>query len=560
MNYRLVQWLEKCELQKEEQAGFRKGYSTFDNIFVLQSLIQKYCSRKGGRFYAIYVDFSKAFDTIPHALLFYQLMNNGVHGRVLKVLKSMYKSLESCVRTPGGITDYFKCSIGTRQGCMLSPTLFSLYVGELITMLDEAGCRGTFVNEDINNIIALMFADDVVAGADTVGRLQKTIDVIAAFCKKWGLIVNLSKTKVMVFRNGGTLRQNEKWYFNGSRLEVVSMYKYLGVVFTPKLVWSECQKTLAMQAQRGLFLIRKFSYACDGLPVDLHFELFDSMILPILLYSSEIWGFNVANDVEKVHLQFCKSVLGVPSHTPTLAVLSETGRVPLYVYYFKRLVKYWLKILQMPGHRYPKACYIMLHTLDQQGRSTWASSVRLLLHKYNFHDVWDQQGVGDVNAFLREFTTRVKQVYIDEWEYDISQSSKLSLLKSLASPCTEIESYLTNVRILKKYRSGIAKLRCSVHNLRIEKGRHTGELMAERVCKLCEKTGVYVLDDEFHFMVHCPALAQLRSVYLPAQVVTSPSYKNFMDLMQSDDENVQLGLASYIYHAIRQRTQLIDVV
>lgn len=130
INSRLVSWIEKCKLQKEEQAGFRKGYSTVDNIFVLQSLIQKYCTRKGRRFYIVYADFSKAFDTIPHVLLFYQLMVKGVHGNVLNVLRSMYASLESCVRTADGITDYFKCSVGTRQGCMLSPCLFSLYVGK----------------------------------------------------------------------------------------------------------------------------------------------------------------------------------------------------------------------------------------------------------------------------------------------------------------------------------------------------------------------------------------------------------------------------------------------
>lgn len=54
------------------------------------------------------------------------------------MLRSMYSFLESCVRTPGGITEFFKCTIGTRQGCMLGPCLFSLYVGELITMIEEA--------------------------------------------------------------------------------------------------------------------------------------------------------------------------------------------------------------------------------------------------------------------------------------------------------------------------------------------------------------------------------------------------------------------------------------
>jgi hypothetical protein len=82
------------------------------------------------------------------------------------------------------------------------------------------------------------------------------INVIAMFCKRWSLEVNLDKTKVMVFRNGGPLRENDKWYYNGKLLEVVSEFKYLGMpVFTPKLVWTQCQKTLTTQAMKGLYLL-----------------------------------------------------------------------------------------------------------------------------------------------------------------------------------------------------------------------------------------------------------------------------------------------------------------
>ena len=251
VNGRLVHWAETNDVQREEQAGFRKGYSTVDNIFILQSLVQKHCSKKGGRFYALYVDFSKAFDTIPHALLFYQIMSKGVHGKILKVLRSMYSSLQSCVRTPEGLTEFFKCERGTRQGCMLSPFLFSLYVGELVAMFNAEECKGTFVSESAPNIACLLFADDLVAGADSVGRLQHMINIVNRFCHKWGLTVNMCKTKVMVFRNGGPLRMNEKWYFDNKLLEVVNGYKYLGTFFTPKLCWTQCQKIIAAQAQKA---------------------------------------------------------------------------------------------------------------------------------------------------------------------------------------------------------------------------------------------------------------------------------------------------------------------
>jgi hypothetical protein len=435
---------------------------------------------------------------------------------------------------------------------MLSPFLFSIYVGELVTMLDEADCRGVYLNEEVDNIVALLFADDVVAGADSVGRLQRMIDVIATFCDKWGLVVNLSKTKVMVFRNGGPLRHNERWFLNGNILEVVSSYKYLGSLFTPRLVWSLSQSTLATQSRRGLFLLTKYDYSCGGLPVDVQLELFEKLITPILLYSSEVWGFNVASSIEKVQTDFCKYILGVPSHTPNIAVLGETGRLPMYVLYFKKCVKFWLKILSMPSYRYPRASYGMLLSLDNLGRQTWATSVKNLLYKYGFQHVWDQQGVGNEAVFLREFVNRVSQSYMEEWEFDMSQSSKLSLLRSLKPFGICRESYLVNVTF-RKYRSGLSKLRCSAHTLRIEKGRHVNELMADRVCKLCLRDNSYVLEDEYHFLLCCPSFSNLRLTYLAEWIVPEPSYDRFLSLLTDESLEVQRNLSTFIYHASKLR-------
>ena len=64
LNKRLTQWSDENEIIGEEQAGFRKSYSTIDNLFCLQTLVTKYLKSKGGRFYAVFVDFEKAFDRI----------------------------------------------------------------------------------------------------------------------------------------------------------------------------------------------------------------------------------------------------------------------------------------------------------------------------------------------------------------------------------------------------------------------------------------------------------------------------------------------------------------
>ena len=80
LNNRLVLWAESCNKIDEGQCAYRKGRSTFDHIFTIHSLIQKYLCKKKGCFYCAFVDFSKAFDSIPHYKLWFRLISDGIHG------------------------------------------------------------------------------------------------------------------------------------------------------------------------------------------------------------------------------------------------------------------------------------------------------------------------------------------------------------------------------------------------------------------------------------------------------------------------------------------------
>ena len=100
-------------------------------------------------------------------------MQNGIHGKCFNVLRSMYKNLKACVKTPKGLMGYFDCTIGTRQGCMLSPFIFSLYIQELVDMMRYCDCKCTYVSENALNIMILLSADDIAKGATTVKKWEK---------------------------------------------------------------------------------------------------------------------------------------------------------------------------------------------------------------------------------------------------------------------------------------------------------------------------------------------------------------------------------------------------
>lgn len=115
LNKRLKEWSNENKIIGEEQAGFRKSYSTIDNLFCLQTIVTKYLRKKGGRFYAVFVDFEKAFDHVDRNALWNKLQSLNVSSKMNKMLRSIYSSIKSCLKTKTGLTSVFNCPIGVRQ-------------------------------------------------------------------------------------------------------------------------------------------------------------------------------------------------------------------------------------------------------------------------------------------------------------------------------------------------------------------------------------------------------------------------------------------------------------
>ena len=102
------------------------------------------------------------------------------------------------------------------------------------------------------------------------------------------MYVNFKKTEIMVFRNGGPLRNYDKWKLNDEILKVTSCYKYMGLVFSPKLSWSKAKTKLCAQSRKAIFTIKRFQYNYGNFQHHEIFKLFDSMVVPILTNGSEL--------------------------------------------------------------------------------------------------------------------------------------------------------------------------------------------------------------------------------------------------------------------------------
>ena len=116
----------KEEFKNDFLIKFTTMYFNFKRKISLHAVVQKYLSRQRGRFYCIFVDFRRAFDNINHEKLWDSLKRKGIksESKFLKIFQSMCQQLKSCVKVNEGLTEFFGCNIGTRQGCISSPIIF----------------------------------------------------------------------------------------------------------------------------------------------------------------------------------------------------------------------------------------------------------------------------------------------------------------------------------------------------------------------------------------------------------------------------------------------------
>lgn len=183
----------------KHQNGFKSGMRTEDNLFILKSIITDLNIKKKQPLYTCFVDFSKFFDTLNRDILFYKLQKYNITGNIYKFIKSMYSNCVYAIKTNNTISDSFNSSIGVKQGCPLSPILSNIFQNDLHDIFDDS-CNPIKLGDTYMN--SLSWADDLVLMSTSKNGLQNALNKLQTYCQNWGLSVNVSKTKSMVFGKG----------------------------------------------------------------------------------------------------------------------------------------------------------------------------------------------------------------------------------------------------------------------------------------------------------------------------------------------------------------------
>ena len=381
------------------------------------------------------------------------------------------------------------------------------------------------------------------------------MNILSEYCIKWKITLNIDKTKIVVFKKGGRISAKDKWYYNGKLLQVVKHFTYLGIVFSTSGSFLENQKTLAGHAQKATFSLMKKLSKFSNVTHDIYCDLFDKMIMPILCYGSEVWGFHQGDAIERVHLQYCKKILGLKWNTVNNIVYCELGRTNTRCIRYKRIVNYWLKIMKCDDTRFTKIVYNVLLADAERGKHNWVSMLKNVLQMFGFGHVWFFQGVENNTLFFNVFNQRVRDNYgqtMHSQLQDMSRGKHYILFHEVF-----IHAKYLDIVKTESHRTALCRLRSSNHRLAIESGRwHKPHPIpiAERKCLLCDD-----IEDEFHFVLVCKLYKQLRNKYISRYFYGRPSMYKFIELMSNNNVQTVCKLANCVYKSFIIRNLYVFV-
>ena len=524
----------------DEQNGFRKNRSCLDHIFTLNSIIKNRQEKKLST-YCAFIDMEKAFDFLDRDLLFYRLLKYNIDGKMYKSIKSLYGKTTSCVRVNNMKSDWFGSSCGVRQGDCLSPTLFSLFINGLAQEIKLLN-RGVNINED-ENVSILLYADDIVLVSENEEDLQCMIDYMYEWCFKWKLKLNVEKSNIVHFRPRRKPRTEFEFHYGENHFNVVTNYKYLGILFDEFLTFETCAKVLSEAAGRALGgVIYKYRNIKD-VGFRTYEKMYHAAVTSVSDYGAEIWGnkkFSFSNNVQNRAMRY---YLGVHKFAPVAGMLGDFGWMSSKYRRYLCMCRYWNRMIRMDDERLVKKIFNNDYLACDKN---WCSDIRDVFIKLDMGDMYHQKRV----CIMQEVKLKLMNLNKQEWELEVSNKPKLrtyTLFKTELST----ENYICHY-MHKRNRSLLSQFRLGILPLHIETGRYTNTPLENRICKQCELNEV---EDEYHFLISCPIYACYRTVLFHNVLQIIPNFHTYIDREKFIIivQRCQKYLASYLRESFELR-------
>ena len=333
LSQRLTEYSEEEGLIPNFQFGYRKGMSTTGAAATLYKVINSRLNRpckKSLRTYAVFVDFSKCFDSVNRKILYHKLQKIGIPYSFCKIMADISMNTKCYIKSGDLMAEPFTTTTGVLQGCSLSSICFSLFVADLPNALLNLGPK---IGKKCVNFI--QYADDLVILSRTRKELDKQIQRMTDYCIKNELTINAGKTEALIFYKGQLPNDDKSTSFsiNQNKIETVTRFKYLGFIFTTQLSFTEHAKKVCTKANAKIGYIFSKLKSFNNVSVDTAIRIYDCYVLPSFLYGLPIWLDSCSKaSIEAINCNYSKYLkryLGVMYTTNTAIVHFITKTLPI---------------------------------------------------------------------------------------------------------------------------------------------------------------------------------------------------------------------------------------
>ncbi|KAI5716031.1 hypothetical protein M8J77_026325 [Diaphorina citri] len=268
----------------DEQFGFRRNRSCQKAISILRHDIKETLNKQKGAMYTLFIDFQKAFDSLDRQILIESLHSIDIKGKTFRAITNIitqnYLTLHNGIETS---KEPIKQSKGIIQGDPLSTTMFLIYISSLPKIFHK-----------YQSIKCLMFADDLVVYSEKLEDLQKAMEDLHNWCTTYKMTININKTKIIKFRNGGKTKRTDILMYDNKNIEFTNEYMYLGILMQPTLTITKHIQSKSIKASHSMGTIKNMKH----LKLTTIHKIFLIKIWPTVCYSFEV----LAEDLQHSHL------------------------------------------------------------------------------------------------------------------------------------------------------------------------------------------------------------------------------------------------------------------